>query len=194
MKEEKRLEIISKINEKKQEQKLLNIMRRQVEELEKVQIIKKYLYLIDKINHLENNQQDFVSSNELINSMFSNNLEKNNCEHEIWFYEGSYYKVEDLWHENHYFFKTDSEEHANFSYNRYICAECQEQVDASDWEEFEKTHFVLKNQDCELNYDIEEYINLYYQLLYNNNSCDAKNLLIEKFNNKEKSIKSYIKK
>jgi len=75
-----------------------------------------------------------------------------------------------------------------FSYNKYICLECREEIMISEmnWKKFEDSNVVLKNN----NYvNIEYYQDLYYQLLYNNyDFTEAQNIVVNEFN-KNKKIK-----
>lgn len=46
-----------------------------------------------------------------------------------------------------------------FEYNKYICLECGKKLEVKDWENFERNHFVLKNQNDIQHFDIE---NIYH--------------------------------
>lgn len=83
---------------------------------------------------------------------------------------------------------------SNFSYefanNYYTCLECGVNACIFDWEEFERKHFVLKNQNEFVN--ISYYIKLYYQLLYTNTVKEAQKIVIEEFEKNKQGSKTKI--
>lgn len=108
------------------------------------------------------------------------------CHHEIWLYAGSYYESIDPRCEHDYLLTYLDENlpvrkgEFEFEYNRYICLECGEKVETKNWDIFEESHFVLKNQNEHIN--VEYYRSLYYQTLYNKSVEEARKTIIRAFN------------
>ena len=194
MTEEKRKEIIKKINiEENNNKKLRKKLMAKKEELQELlndTKIKYYLELVKSIKDLEKNKDSFDRPiDNIITYNFLSSF-KEECLHDIWIYDGSYYEdwVDDYYCEHSHIYKCEFkyENHEDFIYNIYYCLGCGKQVHIEDWEEFEETHFVLKNRKDEN--DFKYYQELYYKLLYEMSCEEAKEKVIDEFNkNKEKN-------
>lgn len=101
------------------------------------------------------------------------NKEFSQCSHRIWFYWGSFTSC------NNKDFYVYDEENKKFSYNRYICLECNGVICTKDWKWFEKENIVLKTRK---NINIAMYQKQYYQLLYSHTVEESQSLIIEEFN------------
>ena len=88
------------------------------------------------------------------------------CDDGIWVYRGSYYTDCDIRCEHEHEYSTENEYTNDFEYNRYCCLDTGRSVNVEDWEEFERTHTVLKDYSAKNSSDF--YQNRYYQLLYGN--------------------------
>jgi len=105
------------------------------------------------------------------------------CTHEIWFYAGSYMCENDVLGQSSLCIDESCD---NFSYNLYYCLECGGWVQTSRWQEFEETHFVLKNRE---HLDVNKYKKLYRRLIIENSHLEAKRLIIREFNGIQKSLR-----
>jgi len=192
MTEEKRKEIIKKINiEENNNKKLRKKLMAKKEELQELlndTKIKYYLELVKSIKALEKNKDSFDRPiDNVITCNFLSSF-KEECLHDIWIYEGSYYEIWDSYFEHTHIYQFEHENHEDFIYNIYYCLGCGKQVHIEDWEEFEETHFVLKNRKDNNYFKIRYYQELYYKLLYEMSCEEAKEKVIDEFNkNKEKS-------
>lgn len=149
MKENERLDALEKIKELKKKKELTLLSKdpnvKRYLELEEIISGKKNIgYLNDKSNRI------------LINIAFhdyirNRNRNINECSHDIWIYEGSYYEVDD--YERSYPIRVSSERAKGFEYNVYVCLECDERVKlfSDEYREFEKNHFVLKSYSYNIN-------------------------------------------
>lgn len=200
MNELERIKIVDKINDGIKNKEILNFKREELEKLSKHPIILQYLQLIQDIKLIENDLRYYRNVIDgSMNDSLPERIKKEfscstfSCDHTIWLYDGSYYLLKDFRHEHDDYCKEYSETNAenkyfnySFIYNRYVCLECGKKIEIRDWEKFEKTHFVLKNQNKNNPFNVDYYRNFYYQLLYANNIEDSQQLLIEEFNkNKE---------
>lgn len=123
------------------------------------------LEIVERINKIIINKEVLLNSKKdlyiLIASEFRKVLSKNNgnttCNHEVWLYNG-------------YIEKTGE--------RRYKCLECTKTVKIKNWYDFEKENNVLKQ-----NYPskIEQYIKLYYLLLFKYNTKQAQQKVISEF-------------
>ena len=192
MTEIERQNIVKEINKKIENNKNINELREELNLLKKDKKIKRYFELLNKLNDIEYKNNTFLSTDEIVKIKFRNSFNDGNitqCNHDIWIYEGSYYLM--MYNENENYLKSNTEKNESFKFNQYICLECGNLVRISQWEEFEKKHFVLKNQN-----DVNNayyYNNFYYQLLYNNSIEEAKKMIINEFNS-NKDNKTLIKK
>jgi len=185
-------EIVKKINAKKS----LKTKKTQLEELKKNQFVIQYLKLLDEIENLEKTYSNYNSEEKIIEYVFANLISDDfKCHHEIWLYEGSYYlSIDNLTHEHdHLCRKADEtlpvkEGEFEFKYNRYICLECGEKLETNDWQSFEKSHIVLKDQNENIN--IKGYISLYYQTLYDKSVKEAQETVIRAFNMEKAKAKT----
>jgi len=197
MTEENRQEVINRIQNEINEKNSLPEKYKDLEEMANNPIIIKYLQLIDEITRIEKDIERYRSP---INDELNDSIEERikhwfrvyrfSCNHKVWLYNGSYYKYTNFKNEEDYM-RYNQEDLSNntykFSYNKYVCLECREEIkiSKSDWEQFENTHLVLKRNDY---IDISYYQNLYYQLLYSNYKfSDAKQIIIDEFNKDNKN-------
>lgn len=207
MKEQERKEVVSRIEKSIEEKESLKAKYEQLKQLSNTEVVKQYLKLLQDIDCIEKRYQKLDTLEKIISDEFRTILRYRNtidlypCKHDIWLYDGSYYLLKDQLHEHDHLCREYSEtitcdKHIDYSfkYNRYICLECGEKIETKDWEKFEKSHFVLKNQNKETNLGKDYYINLYYQLLYSNDIESAQKGVIEEFNkNKESKVLSKTK-
>ena len=147
--------------------------------------IKKYGELskgIDKVQKEYDIPQDKVIN---LNFKFAQNAEP--CNHEIWIYSGSYCFAHDTFNP---IFNRDR--YTKVAFNRYFCLDCLQTIDVPNWQEFEHTHFVLRNPHDFL-VDAEDYRNVYFQLLYRYPVDEARSIFIQMFNGAKEQGKSLIK-
>ena len=187
MKEYQREHAILEIAKKTNEKKSLAAKKSELEELKKDPTIIKYLNLLEEIKTIEEEYRYHNTDEKIIDNVFRKLIENDfKCDHEIWLYEGSYYLSIDMLHEHDQWCrKTDEHlpvKKGDFEYkhNTYICLECGKKIETKDWENFEKSHFVLKTQN-EYIY-VYEYISLYYQYLYQMPIKEAQEKVIQMFN------------
>ncbi len=188
MTEEQRIEIVKRINRNKAKGAYIPMLEAMIAEQERKPEVKKYLELLKKYQELKKEQQCFDNNEKkLIHTEFMASLEPNGdkkdtipCDHDIWIYSGSYYISIDRWGEQ--YIKRENENYRNFSYNLYICLECGEERRVTDWQNFETTHTVLKNQCKKTNPGVHYYRMHYYDLLYKHSVEDARKIFLEKYN------------
>lgn len=151
MKENERLDALEKIKELKEKKEEYLKLKKELTLLSKDPNVKRYLKLEEIINSKKNiGYLNDKSNRILINLAFNDyirnrNININECSHDIWIYEGSYYEVDD--YERSYPIRVSSEKAKGFEYNVYVCLECDERVNISydEYKEFERKHFVLKS-------------------------------------------------
>ena len=102
--------------------------------------------------------------------------EIDNNAHKLWIYLGSYYIEQLDLDEDSSKVKSYQERNSenlgtNFSHNKYLCLACGKKIDVKDWQTFEQTHKVLKNQWYQVN--IEFYQRMLYMFLYQGYSEEA---------------------
>lgn len=202
MKEETRKEIINEIQREINEKDSLESMYKRLNKLTKNPFVVKYLQLLNDINEIEKDIERYKNPiNGKIEDSLDKRIERNfrcsvsshSCDHRVWFYAGSYYRYTNFKYEEDYIMK-DSEYLSDniyvFTYNIYWCLECNKtvKISSSDWVQFEKRHTVLKKQPVNLS-EIESYYKpLYYHLLYYNyDFSDAEKIIIDEYNNGNKS-------
>lgn len=97
MKELERKRIVEKIKEDIESLQILEKHRKKQEELEKDPIIAQYYDLLSEIKRLEQKTKLFTSLDQTIFWEFTwaNINGRDDCSHEIWIYEGSYYCLAD---------------------------------------------------------------------------------------------------
>lgn len=180
MTETERLDIIKKIKEKINKNKILEEKNKELERLLQEESVRKYLKLQDEINTLKQEQKYFTEKEEKIVELeFSYGIRKlSSCNHDIWMYAGSCsIECDSSDGINPREVKYNTEKCSNFEYNKYVCLECGKEIKIHDWEEFENSNFVLKANIKNIN----EYRNLYYYLLFNNQVDKAQEILKEEF-------------
>lgn len=159
MKENERLDALEKIKELKKRKEEYLKLKKEFTLLSKDPNVKRYLELEKIISGKKNiGYLNDKSNRILINLAFSDyirnrNRNINECSHDIWIYEGSYYEVDD--YERSYPIRISSEKVKEFEYNIYVCLECAERVKlfSDEYKEFEKNHFVLKSYNYDINVD-----------------------------------------
>lgn len=188
MTEQERILVVSKINEKKDYLSSLEEKQQRKEKLEQCKEVKEYLELIKEIIKINKYEVSFGSLenlilNEFINAFTFNGIIKNECDHEILIYDGSYGMLNNNSNNgyNHFYLGKD-ETCKKFHHNNYVCLECAKTFLIENWENFEKEKIILKNN---LDLNAESYIDLYYKLLYNHSVSDARQLVIDEFNKKK---------
>ena len=191
MKELERKRTVEKIKEDIESLQILEKHRKKQEELEKDPIIAQYYDLLSEIKRLEQKTKLFTSLDQTIFWEFTwaNINGKDDCSHEIWIYEGSYYCLTDPWGEHDHYCKCDDESHTDFEYNIYVCLSCEKFAKVNDWQSFEGTHTVLKSRALDKN--PHYYTKMFYQLLYTHSVEEAQRKLIEAFNQDKGHTKKY---
>ena len=157
MKENERLDALEKIKELKKKKEEYFKLKKELTLLSKDPNVKRYLELEEIISGKKNiGYLNDKSNRILINLAFSDyirnrNRNINECSHDIWIYEGSYYEVDD--YERSYPIRVSSERAKEFEYNIYVCLECAKRVIlfSDEHKEFEKNHFVLKSYSYNIN-------------------------------------------
>lgn len=186
MTEEQRQEIVKKINIDKNKISYKLILEQMIKEQSQNPEVKKYLNLLNEYQYLLKEQRFFDDSEkkiidlEFIWALEDNAESKKECNHDIWMYDKSYYLSIDPWGEK--YLPCENEQHKKFAYNLYICLECGKKIRVIDWEDFEKTHDVLKNQSKKTNPGIHHYRMFYYENLYKHSVLESQQILKEKFN------------
>lgn len=123
----------------------------------------------------------------LFNQLYRNLIENepdfiSNCRHDIWFYSGSFGLDSDPYTRRNYHFLCGTEISVDFAYNSYVCLDCGKTIETFNWEEFENSHFVLKDRD---DLDFYKYKRFYFRLLLEYSVDDAKDKVILEFNKKK---------
>ena len=186
MTEEKRLEIVKRINKDKNKIAYKNILEQMLQEQAHKPEVKKYLSLQNEYQELLKEQQYFDNSEKkIIDLEFIWALEQNAdkeraCNHDIWLYNKSFYIDIDQWGEK--YLPCENETHKKFAYNSYICLECGKEIKVINWQDFEQTHEVLKNQSKKSNRGVHHYRLFFYETLYSHTVKDSKEILRDKFN------------
>ena len=189
MTEKERLESIQRIKMDIEELEKIEKYEVEYNALLSDENVKRFLKLQEEINkyNLENGQKFEKDVNRMIYYEFFNRLcGKEQCKHDIWIYVGSYaYNSDPYLCEYNYDYLCGAENYGAFSYNKYECLECGMKIEIRDWEEFERTHFVLKDRN---QLEANNYRIRYYQLLYTNPVDISQQMIIDEFNkNKAKS-------
>lgn len=190
MKENERLDALEKIKELKKKKEEYLKLKKELTLLSKDPNVKRYLELEKIISGKKNiGYLNDKSNRILINLAFSDyirnrNRNINECSHDIWIYEGSYYEVDD--YERSYPIRVSSERAKEFEYNIYVCLECAERVKlfSDEYKEFEKNHFVLKSY----NYDIsvDKLRKTYFKYLSSMKVESANKKIVKTFNERGK--------
>lgn len=187
MKEYQRQHAIFEIAKQINEKKSLSAKRSELEKLKKEPTVVKYLNLLEEIQSIQRKYKFYNTDEKIIERVFSNLIDIDfKCHHEIWLYAGSCYESIDPRCEHDHLLTYLDENlpvrkgEFEFEYNRYICLECGEKVETKNWDIFEESHFVLKNQNEHIN--VEYYRSLYYQTLYNKSVEEARETVIRAFN------------
>lgn len=190
MNEKERRIVVKRVKEELKKTETLETKSKELEELSTNEIIKRYLALKEEVEKLKSHIKIFNDKEDVINSKFGfafiNRPKSDNftpCEHDIWIYEGSYWEFHDDYDD--YEFSVEDEHSHKFGYNKYFCLECGKTVKEPNWQEFEKTHFVLKDRNIKSEYSLRK---LYYQLLFNHTVDKSKELFIKEFNKKSKTL------
>ena len=190
MKENERLDALEKIKELKKKKEEYLKLKRELTLLSKDPNVKRYLELEKIISNKKNiGYLNDKSNRILINLAFSDyirnrNININECSHDIWIYEGSYYEVDD--YERSYPIRVSSERAKGFEYNVYVCLECDERVNipANEYREFEKNHFVLKSYSYNIN--IYKLRDEYFKFLSSMKVESANKKIVKTFNERGK--------
>ena len=201
MKEYQRQIAIEQITKNIAEKESLKIKCQQLENLKNDPKVAEYFALLKEIEELRRKYEYTKTDEKIIASGFKWLIKDEfRCDHEIWLYEGSYYLLIDTFRHEHDDLCAKLDENLpttrgefEFRHNSYICLECGKKIEIKDWENFEKNHFVLKNQNT--NVDIDGYISQYYQYLYQMPIKEAQEKIIQEFKvEKSKGIAKTLKK
>jgi len=195
MNEKDRRIVVKRVKKNIQDTETLKLKTNELEQLSQNEIIIKYLELKQEVITLKNRIKGFNGdTEEMIKLEFnwafaSPHLEKylGRCEHinNIWIYCGSYEIYQDDYSEHDRECRVKSETDCCFKYNKYACLECGKIIKTSNWQEFEESHFVLKDINITNAY---EYRYHFYQLLYRHTIDKSKELIIKEFNKKSKKL------
>ena len=198
MKEYQRQMAIEQIAKDIEERRSLVVKKNELEELKKDPKVAQYLELVKEIEKITQKYKVYKTEKEIIEYGFRRIINTDfRCHHEIWLYGGSYYlSIDTFRHEHDYWCKKLDENEPTvegefeFRHNKYICLECGKRIETKDWESFEKNHFVLKDQNT--NVDVKDYISQYYQYLYTMTSEEAQEKIIQAFNIEKAKCKAKI--
>ena len=190
MKENERLDALEKIKELKKKKEEYLKLKKELTLLSKDPNVKRYLELEKIISGKKNiGYLNDKSNRILINLAFSDyirnrNRNINECRHDIWIYEGSYYEVDD--YERSYPIRVSSERAKEFEYNIYVCLECAERVKlfSDEYKEFEKNHFVLKSYNYDIN--VDKLRKTYFKYLSSMKVESANKKIVKTFNERGK--------
>lgn len=190
MKENERLDALEKIKELKKKKEEYLKLKKELTLLSKDPNVKRYLELEKIISGKKNiGYLNDKSNRILINLAFSDyirnrNRNINECSHDIWIYEGSYYEVDD--YERSYPIRVSSERAKEFEYNIYVCLECAERVKlfSDEYKEFEKNHFVLKSYNYDIN--VDKLREIYFKYLSSMKVESANKKIVKTFNERGK--------
>ena len=190
MKENERLDALEKIKELKKKKEEYLKLKKELTLLSKDPNVKRYLELEKIISGKKNiGYLNDKSNRILINLAFSDyirnrNRNINECSHDIWIYEGSYYEVDD--YERSYPIRVSSERAKGFEYNIYVCLECAERVKlfSDEYKEFEKNHFVLKSYNYDIN--VDKLRKTYFKYLSSMKVESANKKIVKTFNERGK--------
>lgn len=190
MNEKERRIVVKRVKEELKKSEILETKSKELEELSSNEIIKRYLALKEEVEKLQYHIKIFDNKEDVIEHEFNwafisrpKSDKFTPCEHDIWIYEGSYWEFHDDYDD--YEFSVEDEHSYNFCYNKYFCLECGQTVKAPNWQEFENTHFVLKDRKNKSEYSLRK---IYYQLLFNHTVDKSKELFIKEFNKRSKKL------
>lgn len=199
MKEYQRQIAIEQVRKDIKERETLNAKYEELEKQKQEPAVIAYFNLLEDIKLLEKKYKNYETEEEIIEWGFREIIKDFKCTHPIWLYTASEYTLIDIYRYEHdrtireLSENCETSESFVFENNEYCCLECGKRIAAKDWEQFERTHFVLKNQNEYIG--VRYYIGLYYQLLYTNTVEEAQKIVIEEFNkNKEESKTKTLKK
>ena len=144
----------------------------------------KYSELSKDINRVQSEYDIPQDKVIYLNFKFAQNAEP--CNHEIWIYSGSYCFAHDTFNP---IFNRDR--YTKVAFNRYFCLDCLQTIDVPNWQEFEHTHFVLRNPHDFL-VNAEDYRDVYFQLLYKYPVDEARSMFIQMFNDAKDKRKSLV--
>lgn len=186
MKENERLDALEKIKELKKKKEEYFKLKKELTLLSKDPNVKRYLELEEIISGKKNiGYLNDKSNRILINLAFhdyirNRNRNINECSHDIWIYEGSYYEVDV--YERSYPIRVSSEKAKEFEYNIYVCLECDERVKlfSDEYKEFEKNHFVLKSYSYDIN--VAKLRETYFKYLTSMKVESANKKIVKTFN------------
>lgn len=173
MTEEDRIKIIKELNILKEKRRKYLELKKEYDSLVKTGEVKRFLELSKQ---LEKNKSDNESNDSLITRAKRGVIKENECSHEIWVYQGSYFDVDD--YERSYSIMLPNEKHKKFEYNVYGCLECDNRIRVTDYNQFERTHFVLKRKKYVNIYELRK---LYFKYVTSMNLDNAKKKLIKNF-------------
>lgn len=186
MKENERLDALEKIKELKEKKEEYLKLKKELTLLSKDPNVKRYLALEETISSKKNiGYLNDKSNRILINIAFhdyirNRNRNINECSHDIWIYEGSYYEVDV--YERSYPIRVSSERAKGFEYNIYVCLECAKRVIlfSDEYKGFEKNNFVLKSYNYDIN--VDKLREIYFKYLSSMKVKSANKKIVKTFN------------
>lgn len=178
MKEEERLKRISNVEVMKEEMKVLKAKRTELNNLKSNQFVKRFLELSEELE-----DKKILTLEEIKKEEFNKYTCYSECSHDIWCYMGAYYTEYDRGPESEdRSYRAFREE--DIEYYRYRCLECFEEVEVKkkDHEEFIKQHTILRTTNNSFFYDgnYRKVREMYFKILYTNNTEDAYKKLIRR--------------
>lgn len=199
MKEYQRQIAIEQVRKDIKERETLNAKYEELEKQKQEPAVIAYFNLLEDIKLLEKKYKNYETEEEIIEWGFREIIKDFKCSHPIWLYTASEYTLIDIYRYEHdrtireLSENCETSESFVFENNEYCCLECGKRIAAKNWEQFERTHFVLKNQNEYI--DERYYLKLYWRLLYTKSTEEAQKIVIEEFNkNKEESKTKTLKK
>lgn len=196
MTEQERLIVVERIKKDLELQKEREQKRNKLEELKQNEAVREYLRVSNEIRKLSK-ELSFLKTKEdaiyweFLWAFYSKVKSEgfSPCNHDIWMYIGSYGWEDYGFFEGHDYIIED-ENREDFYVNKYKCLECGICKNVTDWNKFEEDNFVLKNRKDS---NVQQYMDLYYHLLYNHTIEESQRMLIEEFNKNKVLVKKKIK-
>jgi len=169
---------IYKVNKGISDKRSLGEKREKLDILIKDPKVIEYLDLLDEINRIERNVESYRS---VVDGKLYDSLDERivrafrfgsgkDCQHDFWIYRHSYYENYADWCHRwceegvhrEYSENVDSSR-LKFLHNKYICLECEKEIEVVDWKKFEEENFVFKKYG---HVNSDYYRDEYFKLLY----------------------------
>ena len=200
MTEENRKQIVEDINKSFYNKEMLEIIKKELIELEKNPIVAKYISLIYQVKKIEYDiseckKIEIDSDDELEKIIYKTFKEEryysSNCDHNIMIYNGTNVMPKHPAFANYITYSSPEENNPDVVrlHNCYKCLECSKEdiIKIGDVKDYEQSHKILKRyDDKKLALKCQK---LYYKLLYNGQtSLEAEKQICEQFEKDSEKI------